>query len=210
MKYSLPPSLIPIVRSLRPGFNQKWYTKGFRRAGRLRSPAEQIFRARLSSNHARSLYEQTRSGHHVLCLEWESKISAAYNIERAYPFLDTDLVSFLMRIPGEVLHRGGVPKGLLRDAMGNDIPRAVRDRNWKADFTWLVNDVMEQAYPELLRHLDRDSHAVARGYLDQRVLHEELARARAKLNGPGCEAAWGLSGLLGLELWLRVWFGEYT
>lgn len=210
MKYSLPPSLIPIVRSLRPGFNQEWYTKRFRRAGRLRSPSEQIFRARLSSNHARSLYEQIRSGHHVHCLEWESKVSAAYGIERAYPFLDTDLVSFLMRIPGEVLHRGGVPKGLLRDAMGNDIPRAVRERNWKADFTWLINDVMERAYPELLRHFDNDSHAVARGYLDQTVLREELAKARAELEGPSGETAWGLSGLLGLELWLRVWFGEYT
>ncbi|MFC1628298.1 asparagine synthase (glutamine-hydrolyzing) [Gemmatimonadota bacterium] len=210
VKYSLPSRLIPIVRSLRPGFNQQWYTKMFRRAGRLRSTTEQIFQARLPSNHARSLYEQTRSGHHVLCLEWENKNSAAYGIERAYPFLDSDLVSFLMRIPGEVLHRGGVPKGLLRDAMGDDIPLAVRERNWKADFTWLVNDVMEKAYPELLRHLDSDSLSVAREYLDKTVLNEELEQARANLKGHSCEMAWGLSGLLGLELWLRVWFGEYT
>ncbi|MFC1500044.1 asparagine synthase (glutamine-hydrolyzing) [Candidatus Zixiibacteriota bacterium] len=210
VKYALPSRLIPIGRSLRPGFHQQWFTRGFRKAGRLRSSSEQIFRSRQSSNHARSLYEQIRSGHHVLCLEWESKMSASYGIERAYPFLDSDLISFLMRIPGEVLHRGGVPKGLLRDAMGEDIPRAVRVRNWKADFTWLVNDVMEQAYPELLRHLDGESQVVARGYLDQAVLQEKLAIARADLEGYSSETAWGFSGLLGLELWLRVWFGEYT
>jgi hypothetical protein len=40
------------------------------------------------------------------------------------------------------------------------------------------------------------------------VLNKNLKRLRDQISGPTCEVAWSLSDLLGLELWLRIFFGE--
>ena len=89
----------------------------------------------LPTAHARSLYEQVRSSRHVFCMEWDNKVAAMHGLEMAFPFLDRDLVSFLMRIPGELQTWQGVPKGLLREALRDVLPEAIAQRNWKADFT---------------------------------------------------------------------------
>ena len=46
------------------------------------------------------------------------------------------------------------------------------------------------------------------GYVDCDMLREELDQRREKLRGESCETAWSLSDLLGLELWLQIFFGE--
>ena len=47
-------------------------------------------------------------------MESNDKAAAMYGMEMAFPFLDRDLLSFLMAIPGEMQTWNGVPKALLR------------------------------------------------------------------------------------------------
>ena len=52
-------------------------------------------------------------------------------MELALPFLDRDLVGFLMAVPGEYTSFGGVPRAILREAMRGVIPDTVVERRWK-------------------------------------------------------------------------------
>jgi asparagine synthase (glutamine-hydrolysing) len=139
-------------------------------------------------------------------MEWNNKVAAMHGLETTFPFLDRDLLSFLMSIPGEILTRNGVPKGLLREAMRGILPDPIVNRTWKADFTQIVNEGMLLDYPQLIDHLESDPAAARWGYLDKGVMQTLLPKLRQQLHSRTAEAAWTLSDLLGLELWLRTFF----
>jgi asparagine synthase (glutamine-hydrolysing) len=140
-------------------------------------------------------------------MEWNNKVAAMHGLEMAFPFLDRDLISFLMAIPGEVSTHQGVPKALLREGMRGVVPKTILKRRWKADFTSLVNEGLDKAYPRLIQNLDR-GRSVELGYLKGEVLKAKLVSFRGQLKGPSSETAWALSDLLGLEIWLQTFFSQ--
>jgi len=117
-------------------------------------------------------------------------------------------VAFLMAIPGEVQTRNGVPKALLRAALSDVLPDAITLRRSKGDFTHLVNEAVERDFSRVVDCLNGDGEALKRGYVTEDVLKKSLNRLEGRVQGPTCEVAWSLSKLTGLELWLRVFFGE--
>jgi hypothetical protein len=139
-------------------------------------------------------------------MEWENKVASMHGMEMAFPFLDRDLLSFLMAIPGEVLMPNGIPKGLLRAAMDGVLPEAILLRRGKADFTHLVNEAVEHDLPWIVQTVESEGEAVKRGYVSRDVLKKTLDRLEGRIQGATCEVAWTLSDLLGLELWLRAFF----
>jgi asparagine synthase (glutamine-hydrolysing) len=141
-------------------------------------------------------------------MELNNKVASFYGLERAYPFLDRDLVGFLMAIPGEVQTRNGVPKALLRAALSDVLPEAIALRRSKGDYTHLVNEAVERDFPRIVHCLESEGEAVKRGYVTEDVLNKNLKRLGGRIQGPTCEVAWSLSKLTGFELWLRVFFGE--
>ncbi len=208
VKYTLPAPMVSLLRSLRLKPDRPWYTGAVRRRARQRRSNWLPPRRGFPTAHARALYEQARSSRHVLCLEWENKVAAMHGLEMAFPFFDPDLVSFLMNIPGEIQTWQGVPKALLRKGMQGVLPEAIVRRTWKADFTHIANEGMDRNYPELSHRLLSDTMAVSRGYVDRDALTAELNGMRKKLQGESCDTAWSLSDLIGLELWLQVFFGN--
>ncbi len=206
IKQHVPRRFHPFLRWLRVKRDPPWCSKAlhrracqcaWKRGGNGWTP---------SSAHARSLYETARSTHHVHCMEWENKVASMHGMEMAFPFLDRDLLSFLMAIPGEVLTPNGIPKGLLRAAMAGVLPEAILLRRGKADFTHLVNEAVEHDFPWIVRTVESEGEAVKRGYVSRDVLKKSLDRLEGRIQGATCEVAWTLSDLLGLELWLRAFF----
>jgi len=206
VKYHVPQAFVPHLRRLRAGRPPAWYTGSLRRLARRHVPRQPILGTHLPTAHARSLYEEVRSSYQVRCMEWNNKVAAMHGLEMTFPFLDRDLLSFLMSIPGEILTLNGVPKGLLREAMRGILPGPIVNRTWKADFTQIVNEGMLLDYPQLIAHLESDPAAVRWGYLDSGVMQTLLPKFRQQLHNRTAEAAWTLSDLLGLELWLRTFF----
>jgi asparagine synthase (glutamine-hydrolysing) len=139
-------------------------------------------------------------------MEWNNKIGAMHGLEMAYPFLDRDLIAFLMAIPGEVQCRNGIHKGLLRDALKNVLPEAIASRVSKADFTDVVNQGMAQDYERLGQCLHPRALVAARGYVRPRHLTEMRAHEFDATSSTS-ETAWALEDLLSLELWLQQFFG---
>lgn len=205
VKYSLPISLLPFLRRCRRHPRLGWYGTRLTAHLRRRRPAAWPSPVAAAA-HARALYEQARSAYHVVCMEWNNKVAAAHGLEMAFPFLDRDLVAFLMGLPGEVQTWRGVPKALHREAMRGILPDPIVGRRWKADFTSLVNEGVEQDFRHVVGTV-LDGVAIGRGYLRGEVIRKDLERVRQGLQGSSAAHAWRVSDLLGLELWLQV-FGE--
>jgi asparagine synthase (glutamine-hydrolysing) len=203
-KYHAPVSFISWLRRQRSWRRRSWYGEPFSRLARERSEPPGLpahYRARA---HARAVYEQIRSPRHVLCMEWNSKVTAMHGLEMAFPFLDRDLLEFLMAIPGEVQTFEGVPKALLRRGLAGVLPETIAQRRWKADLSHIVNEGMSSDYARLASFVRDECVSADLGYVDAGVLDEELKRWERGRLGPDCEASWRLSALLGLELWLQV------
>ena len=99
-------------------------------AGRVRRRRSRIRHPRDASVHARSVYQAVRSRSHQLQVEGDEKAAYGLGLEHVTPFLDRDVISYLMSIPGDVLNEGGVPRALLRQAMAGIVPSAILRRRW--------------------------------------------------------------------------------
>jgi asparagine synthase (glutamine-hydrolysing) len=158
------------------------------------------------SAQARTIYLQARSKYHVHCMEWNNKVAAMQQLESALPFLDRDLIAFLMAIPGEVQNWRGVPRGLMREALRDVLPEPVRCRTWKANFTGAVNSGLAADLAVVVSSLSENPLGVRMGYLDPARLPGHVASMSAGLSGDDCTSSWNLADLFGFEVWLRVFF----
>lgn len=155
-----------------------------------------------ASRHARSLYRTVRSSFQALCLDWNNKMAAAFGLDAAFPFLDRDLLNFLIAVPGDVQTPRGTPKALVRDAYVDVIPRAIVDRRWKADFSAVVNDSVRNDYDGIVEAVERGRSVVDSGYVTAGVL-QAGATSKGLQNPSDCAVSWALKDVAGLELWLR-------
>ena len=181
-----------------------WFTDGFqRRTLRLASSRASLARG-FHSVQAKSLYLETRSKYHVHCMEWENKAAAMHGLEMALPILDRDLVAFLIAIPGQVQNRGGVPRGLLREAMRGILPEVIRTRTTKGDFTDLVNASVDRDLDHMASRLWPRSLGVELGYLRAGEVADKIMRVDSRVPRTDALDSWEISDLFGLESWLRV------
>lgn len=206
VKFHLPAALLPLAHRVRarrgtPWFSRELRRRGYRRAWRLRRDV-----LTKGTAHFQSLYAEARSAHHAMCLEWNDKVSAIHGLEITYPFLDRDVVSFLLSIPGDVITRGGVPKALLRESMSGRLPDSIRLRRWKANFLGTINEGLVGDYGRIVDGLDGCRAAAGLGYLDRDALIPSLEDIRTGLRSDNDESAASLLDLLALEGWLRVFF----
>ena len=157
-------------------------------AGRVRRRRPRIRHPRYATVHARSIYQTVRSRSHQLQIEGDEKAAYGLGLEHVTPFLDRDVISYLMSIPGEVLNEGGVPRALLRNAMTGIVPAAILQRRW-AD---------ESDTPAAL---DRDRRRI------QLAARTELKASHELGYFPDIRCADAASReLVGLELWSEAFF----
>jgi asparagine synthase (glutamine-hydrolysing) len=153
---------------------------------RLERSRPTLSRPRCHSAHARDIYQTVRANAHRLQFEAEAKLAASCGVQWTTPFLDRDLIAYLMGVPGDIQNHGGVPRALLRDAMRGIVPDAILRRRWRnEDHVWRAREV---AYLSTARTLDA---AYALGLLKRPVSVERETLA-----------------LVGLESWSRVFFSD--
>jgi asparagine synthase (glutamine-hydrolysing) len=185
-----------------------WFTAPFRRILRERFSAPRVRRV-AGSSHAWSIYQQVRLGYHLHCMEWNARIGDMFGVEMAFPYLDHQLIQFLMSIPGEMQSHDGVQRGLMRRAMRGVVPSAIVNRNTKGEFTHLANEGVEHDFPAIRELLGRDALSVQLGYVDGPVLWSHLDRWRNEIR----TADDGILSdrvidLCGFELLLRQFFWD--
>jgi len=213
LRYHAPLWLLPFLKWTRRRLTgldprRRWLNGAFRRRALRFAYRPASIGRHAPTAHARGVYLQARMKYAVQCMEWNSKISALHGLDYATPFLDRDLIQFLMAVPGEIQNQGGVPRALVREGLAGILPDAIRQRRWKGDYTDPVNLGAARDLAAVRTRFAAATHAVERGYVDRRRVNAELDRLAPRLAGPDCGASWELTDLIGLESWLRVFFSQ--
>ena len=213
VRYHVPDVLLPFLRALRAKLvrsklTHPIYSEALRHRIHVCSSRKTQLQRPFTTAYASSICQLARSWYYVQCMEWNNKVASINRLETAYPFLDRDLISFLLGIPGEMQTWKGVPKALLREAMKGILPDTIRERRWKAMTTDLLNETMEKQYPQLVHCLQSDGMALKLGFVKGDVMMRELTRLKHQIRDSEGEVTSSLGDLLGLELWLQVFFGQ--
>jgi asparagine synthase (glutamine-hydrolysing) len=131
-------------------------------------------------------------------LRYEDRNSMAHSVEARVPFLDHRLVELAFSVDGDTLAAPGLPKPLLRRAVGDLLPRAVRERRDKLGFVTPERDWFRRGLAAYARDLFA-SPTADRGWLDLRAVQKQLAdveKGRREANS----AVWRA---VCLELWAQ-------
>lgn len=134
-------------------------------------------------------------------LRYEDRNSMAHSLESRIPFLDQELVEFVLALPPDAIIRDGWSRAILRDGLEGVLPEKVRRRRWKVGFTtpetrWL------RARRAVLQSLFRSPAFCARPYWHGLAIAEAFdAACRGEVEWS--QFFWRA---VNLELWLRVFF----
>lgn len=139
-------------------------------------------------------------------MEATTKWGWAHGIEAQLPFLDADLVALLLAIPGEHALHEGVPKALLRSGMAGLVPEVVLQRRDKGDYTEVIDSAHRSAQQLSLDCLEGGERFLQHGLMTRRAADWALARVQHSRE-IGNDALVLQSTLVGLDAWLRVFFG---
>jgi asparagine synthase (glutamine-hydrolysing) len=133
-------------------------------------------------------------------LRYEDRNSMAHSIEARVPFLDHRLVELAYSLDGAQLIARGQTKAVLRRALTDLLPRAVRDRRDKLGFVTPEGRFMREALGELAVDAFGSPEFRERGLVDPAAARERLERHRAGDVAAGME----LWRALNVELWARA------
>jgi asparagine synthase (glutamine-hydrolysing) len=153
----------------------------------------------------RILYTEARTFLHGLLLV-EDKVSMAHSLESRVPFLDNDLVDYVLTLPAEVKLEGSLSKDLFRRAMRGRLPDEVLSRK-KTGFTppqaaWFQGSQAGYVRDVLLSERARDRGVLRVEFVEQ-VLEDNAAGRR--------DHRLLLWTLLCLEWWHRIFLdGEHA
>jgi asparagine synthase (glutamine-hydrolysing) len=213
VRYHVPRAIAPPLKWLRLRVLERrepksWFSRTFLAAARRDRYRLATFERTFHSAHARSIYVEARSKYQTQCMDWSAKVGARHALDIAFPFLDRDLIGFLMAIPGEVYARDGVPRVLLREAMRGVLPESIRARTWKSDFSGFVNQGLQDDAAAIVQTMTAASLGVRFGFLDAERLAPEVARLMKAPPATDCTDSWDLADTYGLEMWLQVFWGR--
>jgi len=157
-------------------------------AARIRRVREPARRPRFDNAHAKAIYQTVRSQARRLQLEIDEKLHAGCGVETVTPFLDREVIAFVMSVPGEILTRDGVPRRLLRDALRGIVPEAILQRRWRDEPSAASTAAVA------------DDRAAPSAKLVHCLEHRWLR--------PGISAADVPVAFRGLDLWARRFFSD--
>ncbi|MGA8429225.1 MAG: asparagine synthase-related protein [Candidatus Sulfotelmatobacter sp.] len=118
--------------------------------------------------------------------------------EARYPYLDQNLIEFILSIPASQLLRPGERRSLMRRSLAGIVPGEVLSRSTKQVGARTPALVLEGHWVELQSIYDR-SLSAGLGYVDEKKFLKVISDARAGQSVPIVRILWAIS----LEYWLR-------
>ncbi|MDB4936380.1 MAG: asnB [Labilithrix sp.] len=134
-------------------------------------------------------------------LEAEDRAAANAGLRMAYPFLDTRLAGVVLGAPYTHRVPGGRMKALLRDALGDALPEAVRERTTVTVFDSAIAIAVAKKLPRLREAIDGGP------WRSDEWVDRAAARAllrRAEVDSRDEDLARTVWDIATLELWLRA------
>jgi asparagine synthase (glutamine-hydrolysing) len=128
-------------------------------------------------------------------LQVEDRMSMAHGLESRVPFLDHPLIEFAATIPSNIKFKGGTLKKILKDALRDELPDSIYNRNNKMGFPVPLNEWLKGELKGFITEIFLSTKAKQRPYFNSEKI----------LEGINSETQFGrkIWGLLSLELWHR-------
>src|SRR5208282_346852 len=134
-------------------------------------------------------------------LRYEDRNSMAHSIESRLPFLDYELVQFVVNCPASLMFREGWSKWMLRQALVSTLPERIRLRTSKLGFSTPQISWMRSGLMNGRRELWEAGSLQMERFLSPRNL---AAHTRRFLSGrPSALSPYSLFRAVSLELWAR-------
>jgi len=134
-------------------------------------------------------------------LRYEDRNSMAHSLEARVPFLDHRLVELAFSLPGSELIADGRTKDVVRRALGELLPPAVRERRDKLGFVTPERRWFRAELGDFAEDVFASRAFAERGFVDAPAARARLARHRRGEVDAGME----LWRVLNLELWARAY-----
>jgi asparagine synthase (glutamine-hydrolysing) len=133
-------------------------------------------------------------------LRYEDRNSMAHSMEARLPFLDQELVEWILRLPASAIVSGGWSRRIVREAMREVIPEKVRLRRKKIGFTTPEFRWLRQQRASI-QSLMRSPSFRSRPYWDADAVAEAFRRACVGET----EESLFFWRTVNVEVWLRVY-----
>jgi asparagine synthase (glutamine-hydrolysing) len=130
----------------------------------------------------------------------QDKMSMAHSIEGRVPFMDHELVEYVLRVPPKLKIRGGVCKYLLRRYAERMLPVEVTSRKKQPFYVPLENYFSQPAFQELMHDTLSEQSVRNRGI----VRPEAVAKLCRSMDSGEFMYAKQVLSLIILELWFRI------
>ena len=134
-------------------------------------------------------------------LRYEDRNSMAHSMESRLPFLDQELVEWILRLPASAIVSGGWSRRIMREAMRGILPEKIRQRRRKIGFTTPEFRWFRQQR-SAIQSLMRSPSFQSRLYWDADAVADAF---RVACVG-GSEESLFFWRTVNVELWLRVYF----
>jgi asparagine synthase (glutamine-hydrolysing) len=118
--------------------------------------------------------------------------------EARYPFLDQDLIEFVLSIPASQLLRPGERRSLMRRSLAGSVPQEILSRRTKQVGARIPILILEKFWNEL-QTIFQTPLSACLGYIDEARLLKTICDARAGKSTSIMRVLWAIS----LEYWLR-------
>ena len=159
-----------------------------------------------ASHSQRARWIQLNPANIALSLDIRQRHASRAGLEMRYPFLDWDLVSFVLAIPFQHWPPPGEFQRIHREALRPDLPDAIYRRFAKAEFTPAVTNRVDLQVAEITDIL---SNGVWRSeaFVNRRRAVQALSRFRQVPSSRTLMDAYSIWAIASLETWLRAVVG---
>jgi asparagine synthetase B (glutamine-hydrolysing) len=139
--------------------------------------------------------------HPMVALEMEEVVEngRSTGIRAFAPFLDVDLVDFLMRTPPDLLSRQGMSKSLVRDSLARRFPELGFEQQRKVAATPYARSVLKDQTPQAWRQMGGLPALAELGVVDPARFSREVVEKPEKTP----LEQFNLWDALNLEAWLQ-------
>jgi asparagine synthase (glutamine-hydrolysing) len=155
------------------------------------------------ASYAAAVRANTSDAGQVHAIEGTTKWAWPEQLDARLPFLDRELLQFLMSLPDDVAYHQHRLKPLLRDALRGVVPDAILERRDKGDYTSAIRRG-QLPLAVTLELLDGLRRPLEFGLMSRRSAAKTLARLRTGYNIAQHED--DAMMLLSLDIWLRICF----
>lgn len=178
-----------------------WTDRGFRQRNRLEKRGESLRARKIFTRRSRQeMYSDlTATPPYWRLANWHDRNAASFGVEVRHPFLDRELVEYLLAIPGEQIFRLDGYKSLLRRSMTDIIPDRIRLRPDKTGFVPFLSLMLRERAANEVTELLRSPTSVDLGIFNERALRSAFSEFRFK-NAALLRPLWYS---VSLEIWLR-------